>query len=90
LRLSLSIRSAAVASTLAGSQDWWQRDEMNDEERRELVTRLTEDITSTIYALHADPDEAPSPLTLGATLAEVAIRAIESAGFEIGKRPLSR
>jgi hypothetical protein len=62
---------------------------MDKEERRALIARVTEDMTSTIYALQADPDEELSPFGLGATLAEVAIRAIESAGFEIAKRSAS-
>ena len=58
---------------------------MDKEERRRLVTRVTEDITSTIYALQSDPDEDISPLGLGAALAGVATRAIENAGFTIEK-----
>ncbi|HEY0413240.1 MAG TPA: hypothetical protein VGD66_08860 [Allosphingosinicella sp.] len=47
---------------------------------------MTEDIASTIYALQADPDETFSPSSLASTLAEMAIRAVESSGFEMEKR----
>lgn len=39
-----------------------------------------------MYALASDPDEDPTPLSMGATLADIAISTIEQAGFEIVRK----
>ena len=59
---------------------------MNDEDRHRLLTRITEALTSTMYALAADPDEEPTPLSMGSTLAHAALSTIEQCGFEIARK----
>jgi hypothetical protein len=59
---------------------------MEQEDRRRLLTRIAEDVTSVIYALQADPDEQADPLSLGSAAAGAALRAMERAGFKIVKR----
>ena len=59
---------------------------MNNEDHHRLLVRVTEAITSTLYALHGDPDEQPAPLSMGSTLADVALSTIEQSGFEIVRK----
>jgi hypothetical protein len=59
---------------------------MNSEDRRRLLVRVTETLTSTIYALEGDPDEEPTPLSMGSVLADAAISTIEQSGFEIVRK----
>jgi len=59
---------------------------MNNEDRQRLLTRVTETLTSTIYALEADPDEELTPLSMGSVLAHAALGTIEQSGFEIVRK----
>lgn len=59
---------------------------MNNEDRQRLHTRITETLTSTMYALAGDPDEEATPLSMGSTLAHAALSTIEQAGFEIVRK----
>lgn len=56
---------------------------MNSEDRQNLHRQITETLASAIYALAGDPDEEPSPLSMGSTLAHPALSTIEQSGFEI-------
>ena len=59
---------------------------MNNEDHHRLLVRVTEALTSTMYALEGDPDEQPTPLSMGSILADVAISTIKQAGFEIVRK----
>lgn len=59
---------------------------MNNEDRHRLLVRVTETLTSTLYALEGDPDEQPTPLSMGSILADAALSTIEQSGFEIVRK----
>ena len=59
---------------------------MNNEDRHRLLVRITESLTSTMYSLEGDPDEEPTPLSMGSILADVALGTIEQSGFEIVRK----
>ena len=59
---------------------------MTNEDHHRILARVTEALTSTMYALQADPDEDFTPLSVGSILADVAIMTIEQAGFDIVRR----
>ena len=59
---------------------------MNNEHRYRLLVRVTETLTSTLYALEGDPDEQPTPLNMGSILADAALSTIEQSGFEIVRK----
>ncbi len=59
---------------------------MNSDDRQKLHQRITETLTSTMYALAGDPDEEPTPLSMGSTLAHAALSTIEQSGFEIVRK----